>query len=634
MSPDFQPIVPAEACFSADGTLYSPRFEDVYASSSGALAQAQHVFLKGNDLPGRWRQAERFTIVETGFGAGINFLATWQALREQRSAAPRLHFVSVEKHPFAMAELESIHTAYPEVRDLAAQLRMRYPPLLPGFHRLHFDGGRVTLTLLFGDAASMLQQLQARADAFFLDGFAPAKNPQMWDMSVFVELARLANSTATLATYTVAAAVCRGLTEAGFAVEKRAGFANKREMLCGRFARPVADAPPQGEKRAIVIGAGLAGTSCSHRLARRGWTVQLIERHHAPAREASGNPTGLVRPVFSLDWNTHSRFTSAAFLYASRHQDGLEESGIGPIHGEGGVLQLARDANHFDKQQRIVEQFALPADVVKIVQLREAADLAGVPVAGPACWFPRAFWADPASMCLANLAAAQGFVDFQYGRDVAAIRRVDGRWEILDGAGVVLASAPVVVLANAYMASRLTQASGLPLRPVRGQVSLMRQRPDRNVRIAVCREGYITPAIDGMHCFGASFNEGMGEQNMRIEDHIANLSRLEAMLPGFGNGIAPGMLGGRVGFRAMSVDRLPVLGAIADFHSQDASDEGGLFACLALGSRGMTWAALAAEIVASQICDESMPVETTLLSTLSPSRFAAKKRKGSAAQRS
>ena len=634
MSPDFQPIVSAGACFSADGTLYSPRFEDVYASSQGALAQAQHVFLNGNDLPGRWHRAERFTIVETGFGAGINFLATWRALRNDRSATTRLHFVSVEKHPFGMAELESIHEHYPEVRDIAAQLRMRYPPLLPGFHRLHFDGGRVTLTLLFGDAAAMLRQLQARADAFFLDGFAPAKNPLMWDKRIFVELARLANATATLATYTVAASVCRGLTEAGFAVEKRAGFANKRQMLCGRFDRPVADAVPQGEKRAIVIGAGLAGTSCSQRLAQRGWTVQLVERHRAPAQEASGNPAGLVRPVFSLDWNTHSRFTSAAFLYASRHQDGLEETGNGPIHGEGGVLQLARDSNHFDKQQRIVEQFALPADLVKIVQPHEATDLAGVPVAGPACWFPRAVWADPASMCRSNLAAAQGLIEFQYGQDVAALRRVDGRWEVLDVAGVVLAGAPVVVLANAYMASRLTQASWLPLRPVRGQVSLMQQRPDRSLRIAVCREGYVTPAIDGMHCLGASFNEDMAEQNLRTEDHVANLRRLEAMLPGFGDGIAPGMLGGRVGFRATSVDRLPVLGAIADSQSQDASDEGGLFACLALGSRGMSWAALAAEIVASRISGEPMPVEGSLLSALDPSRFGEKKRKGSAAQRS
>lgn len=626
LSPDFQPLVPVAASFSADGTLYSPQFDDVYASSQGALAQAQHVFLNGNDLPERWSKSGCFTIVETGFGAGLNFLATWRALKECTAGDTRLRFVSVEKHPFHRQDLGRIHERYPQLQELSAQLRERYPPLLPGFHRLHFDDGRVTLTLLFGDAALMLHQLQARADAFFLDGFAPSKNPQMWSKDIFAELARLANPDATLATYTVAAAVCHGLTEAGFEVEKRAGFANKREMLCGRFRGAAAHATLRNEKQAIVIGAGLAGTACTQRLAQRGWGVQLIERHQAPAQDASGNPAGLLRPVFSLDWNTHSRFTSAAFLYATRHQVALEKAGVGPIHGEGGVLQLARDASHFDKQQRIIEQFSLSADLVKVVHAGEAAELAGVPVAGPACWFPQAVWASPASMCRSNLDNSGGWVSYHYGRDVAALRRTGGRWDVLDGAGEVLASAPVVVLANANMALRFSQAAWLPLRPVRGQISLMREQPGRNLRIAVCREGYVTPAIDGAHCIGASFNEEMDEPNMRTEDHVANLQRLEAMLPGFGGGITPEALGGRVAFRGMSFDRLPVVGALLDPGLPDTIDQDGLFACLAMGSRGMTWAALSAEIVASRVTGEPMPVESSLLKALDPVRFLKKKR--------
>jgi tRNA 5-methylaminomethyl-2-thiouridine biosynthesis bifunctional protein len=633
LPPEFQPIVPAAAVFRTDGALYSPQFDDIYASSQGTLAQAQHVFLNGNDLPQRWHKTERFTIVETGFGAGLNFLATWRALREAAASSARLHFVSVEKHPFPLAELEVIHARYPPLREMAADLRRRYPPLLPGFHRLHFDNGRVTLTLLFGDAARMLRQLQARADAFFLDGFAPAKNPQMWSVEVFTELARLARPHATLATYTVASAVCRGLAAAGFAVEKRAGFAPKREMLCGRFMMPVMDRAPPNEKRAIVIGAGLAGTSCTQRLAQRGWSVHLIDRHQAPAQEASGNPAGLMRPVFSLDWNMHSRFTSAAFLYASRHQLGLEQMGKGPIHGEGGVLQLARDASHFDKQQHIVEQFALPADLVQVVHVRQATELAGAPVAGPACWFPQAVWASPASMCRSNLDASGGSVRLLYGHEVAEMRRVEGRWEVLDGSGEVLAGAPIVVLANACTANRFAQAASLPLRPVRGQISLLRQRPGRNLRIAVCREGYVTPAIDAMHCIGASFNEDMADPATRSEDHVANLARLEAMLPGFGDGVAPEMLSGRVAFRAMSFDRLPVLGALPDAQAQDAPAGDGLFACLALGSRGMTWAALAAEIVASRITGEPMPVEASMLKALDPARFREKKREVPSRQR-
>jgi tRNA 5-methylaminomethyl-2-thiouridine biosynthesis bifunctional protein len=225
-------------------------------------------------------------------------------------------------------------------------------------------------------------------------------------------------------------------------------------------------------------------------------------------------------------------------------------------------------------------------------------------------------------MCRSNLDGSGGSISCLYGHEVTELRRVDGRWEVVETSGAVLGSAPVVVLANAFTANRFSQAAWLPLRPVRGQISLMRQRPDRNLRIAVCREGYVTPAIDGAHCIGASFNEDMAEPEMRTEDHVANLQRLEAMLPGFGDGITPEMLSGRVAFRAMSFDRLPVLGALSDPRSQDTTGEGGLFACLALGSRGMTWAALAAEIVASRITGEPMPVEASMLKALEPSRFS------------
>ena len=494
----------------------------------------------------------------------------------------------------------------------------RYPPLLPGFHRLHLDQGRVTLTLLFGEAALMLSQLDASADAFYLDGFAPARNPQMWSEAVCAEIARLAAPGATVATYSVAGAVRSGLTRAGFAVEKREGFAGKREMLAGRLLPDRRPTNPRTDKRAVVIGAGLAGSAAAQRLAERGWAVEIIERHAAPAQGTSGNPAGLVRPVFSLDWNTHGRFTSAAFLYALRHNAALAEAGRTLIQGAGGVLQLARDDNHFSKQQRILDRFALPPELVQLVEARQATELAGAPVAGPGCWFPEAVWMKPESICRANLDGASARTRCLFQSDADALRRTEQEWEVVDSSGGVLARAPVVILANAHFAGRFSQAAKLPLRPVRGQVSLLPARAGMTLRIAVCRDGYITPALDGMHCLGSSFNEGMLEESSRVEDHAANLRRLELMLPGFGAGVEPDSLVGRVAFRAMSTDGLPVLGELPA--------EPGLFACLALGSRGMTWAALAAEIVASRIDGDPMPVERDLLAALDVGRFGRKGR--------
>ena len=219
----------------------------------------------------------------------------------------------------------------------------------------------------------------------------------------------------------------------------------------------------------------------------------------------------------------------------------------------------------------------------------------------------------PESICRANLEAASERTRCLFKRDAAALRRSGEEWEILDASGLVLARAPVAILANAHLAGRFSQAAGLPLRAVRGQVSLLPEREGRHLRIAVCRDGYLTPAQDGVYCLGASFNEEVLEAAASIEDHAANLRRLEHMLPGFGEGLSAESLDGRVAFRGMSFDRLPVLGELPSAP--------GMFACLALGSRGMTWGALAAEIVASRIDGDPMPVERDLLAAVDVGRF-------------
>jgi tRNA 5-methylaminomethyl-2-thiouridine biosynthesis bifunctional protein len=612
----FSPIDPARPTYRPDGALYSPEFDDLYATSAGALEQARHVFLGGNGVPDRWRGSRRFTILETGFGAGLNFLATWRSWLEHAPSDARLNFVSVELHPYAREDLAHIHGRYLELRDLSRELCEKYPSLLPGFHRLHLAKGRVTLTLLFGEVLPMLRQLDAQVDAFYLDGFSPQKNPDMWSAPVFGQLGRLCAPGATFATWSVAASVREGLTKAGFVVEKRPGFDIKREMLVGRTRVNRTTLPSSGDQRAIVIGAGLAGTACANRLAARGWQVSVIECHSSPAQETSGVPAGLVRPVFSLDWNLHSRFTTAAYLYALRHEQALADTGQSSFNA-GGVLQICRDADHFEKQQRMVDQWRLPADLVQIVSEQQAAERAGYPIAGPGWWMPGASWAKPANLCMSNLGTSTASMVLRFGVTADQLCMRNGVWNVLDKAGHSIANAPVVVIANAMAAQQFSQAAWLPLRTVRGQISVLPSSAGKPLKVAVCREGYVTPASDGVHFLGSSFNEDIDDMMPRAEDHASNLRRLAAMLPGFGAGYAEDSLFGHVAFRTMARDRLPVLGAL----TQPSGEAQGLFASLALGSRGMTWAALAGEIVASAIAGDPMPVERDLLAALEPGRF-------------
>lgn len=231
------PLVPAEPAFATDGTPYSPIYDDIYHSASGALGQARHVFLAGNDLLGaqaRWRGRDSFVIVETGFGLGLNFLATWQAWRAEPQRPKTLHFVSLEKHPFRRDDLARLLARWPALAAVAAPLIAAWPTLVPGRHRLHFDAGHVTLMLGLGDAGDLLPRLTLAADALYLDGFAPAKNPELWSAAIARHLAALAAPGATLATWTVLEAVMARLAAAGFTLEKRPGFGTKRYMLAGR----------------------------------------------------------------------------------------------------------------------------------------------------------------------------------------------------------------------------------------------------------------------------------------------------------------------------------------------------------------------------------------------------------------
>jgi tRNA 5-methylaminomethyl-2-thiouridine biosynthesis bifunctional protein len=600
-------ITPATLSFR-DGAPYSSLYGDIYASAAGGLAESRHVFIEGNGLPARFRDGTAAVVVETGFGAGLSFLSTWQAFREQAPADARLHYVSAEKHPLRRADLRRVLDLHPALASLSLPLLERYPPLVAGFHRLAFDGGRVSLLLLFGDAQAQLAELDAQADAFFLDGFAPSKNPDIWSAGLCRELARLAAPGATLATYTVAGSVRSALSQAGFAVARQPGYGTKREMLVGRF--PGQRRPPQRPGgRVAVIGGGIAGSHCALALAGQGYQVDVIEAGVAPAAGASANPAGLVRPFLSLDRSARSAFTLAAYLHAVRHYRALSVASPGLWNG-GGVLQLARDAGHADKLARALAQLALPEAAARAVDAAQGTALCAAPVGDPGLWFGGAGWLSGPEACAAALAAAGDLAQLRTGLRIARIVQSEGGLRLVDAAGALVAAVDQVILANGHAAKGLA-AMDLGLRPVRGQVSFLAARGD-GPKVAVCREGYVSPAIDGIHYVGATFDEGDDDPALRESDHRANVARARRMLPQtFGDaGIEP--VGGWVGLRCVSRDRRPVLGQVAP----------GWHACVALGSRGFTWAPLAAEIVASGISGAPLPVPRSVAAALSPARFA------------
>lgn len=587
--------------------MYSEEYADIYHSADGAIEEARHVFLAGNGLPERWQLADNFTIVETGFGCGLNFLVAWDALRRSPSAC-RVDFVSVEKRPFSHEDLSSILKVWPQLQDLASELLEAYPPLIPGFHRLHLGGGKLTLTLLFGEAVEMLSELDARADAFFLDGFAPARNPDMWSEALFDQLARIAGPGATAATYSSAAVVREGLVGAGFAVEKKPGFGRKRDMVAAR----VPGEPMRGRvpAKAVVIGAGIAGVSCAFALARRGIEVELLDRAAAPGSGSSANPAAVVRPYPTLDAGVRSRFTWAAFPYAVRLYRELNRRAGFKWH-ETGVLQLARDPAHREKLVRAVEMLGYPPEVVRLVSAQQATQLCGAPVDEDGIWFPAAGYVDGQALCTAMVESTLESVTFN-GRAAAHAVRVEGEMvHVLKPDNRVLASGELAIVANGVGAQGLLTDGAPWLRGVRGQVTGITPGAP-GLCAPVCREGYVTPQVNNCHYVGATYDELRTDPSIVDDDHHVNLQRAARILPGVFAGETLEAQFGWAGVRCTSRDRLPVIGPV----------DKGLLCCLAMGSRGFSWAPLAADAVASVIAGAPSPVERTVKRGLAATRFA------------
>ncbi|GHT91469.1 tRNA 5-methylaminomethyl-2-thiouridine biosynthesis bifunctional protein MnmC [Betaproteobacteria bacterium] len=628
--PDLLP--PATLAFSPDGTPWSERYGDVYHSRYGGHDQARHVFLAGNGLPERWQGREQFVILETGFGLGLNFLTTWAAWRTDPHACRRLHFVSVEKHPFRLPDLQQAHAAWtaamPELAPLAAKLHAHWPLLTPGLHRVSLEGGRLTLTLAFGDARHILRRLMLAADAFYLDGFSPAKNPDLWSPEICKAIARLAAPGATLATWSVSGALREALAANEFELEKRAGFAEKRQMLVGRYRSRKPHpypAPAPDERRAIVIGAGVAGTSAAAALAARGWQVEALEARDAPGQGASGNLAGVMRPLPSVDDNFLARLTRMGFLAALNDLQTLTAAGLPVRWGQTGALHLARDAEHEATQAKAVATLRLPPEFLRYLDQPAASELLGTPTARGGWYFPLGGWVQPPSLCRANLLAHPDRITLRCNTRIAEIRREQDTWQALDGQGKVIAAAPHLVMASGIDAPRFSAFSWLPQRAARGQVSWLAAADTPALDTLICGQGYATPLVDGTRVVGASYGLDDLEMNERVQEHAENLHKLNALLPDFAERIQPENLHGRVGFRPMSPDRLPIVGAVPDLTTRKTRRRPpahpGLWCVQGFGSRGIVWSTLMADFIASLMSGEPLPLEYDLANAIAPDRF-------------
>ncbi|EMO6421612.1 bifunctional tRNA (5-methylaminomethyl-2-thiouridine)(34)-methyltransferase MnmD/FAD-dependent 5-carboxymethylaminomethyl-2-thiouridine(34) oxidoreductase MnmC [Enterobacter hormaechei] len=652
-------IQPANLEFNAEGTPVSRDFDDVYFSNDNGLEETRYVFLDGNHLGTRFPEHPRslFVVAESGFGTGLNFLTLWQAFDCFRASYPeatlqRLHFISFEKFPLTAHDLRLAHQRWPELAHWAEQLQTQWPPAIGGCHRLILDDGRVTLDLWLGDINDLTDKLDdsmnQKVDAWFLDGFAPAKNPDMWSPHLFSAMARLARPGATLATFTSAGFVRRGLQEAGFTIRKTKGFGRKRDMLVGVMEQDLA-IPAQApwfarrastSREVAIVGGGIASALLSLALLHRGWQVTLYCADEAPATGASGNRQGALYPLLSSHDPALFQFFPAAFTFARRLYDSLP---VAFDHDWCGVTQLGWDEK---SQQKITQMLSLglPEDIAHAVTAQQVAETAGVDTGCGGIQYPLGGWLCPAELTSAAIALGQSRgLTVHYAHKVQSLSRT-AHWELrfADGKEAQHAS---VVLANGHHISQFTQTASLPVYPVGGQVSHIPTAPQLSkLRQVLCYDGYLTPQnpSNGHHCIGASYHRGETDMHYSEADQQQNRQRLVDSFPdaSWAKEVNVGEGQARCGVRCATRDHLPMAGNVPDYDAtlevyQDLADSKEtavsapvhpeLFMLGGLGSRGLCSAPLLAEALAAQMSDEPVPLDRVTLAGLNPNRLWVRK---------
>lgn len=632
-------------------TPYTTEYGDVYYSAENGPAESRHVFIEGNNLPQRfanWHTAQPFVIGETGFGTGLNMLMAWQVFRTCAPSHARLHLVSIEATPLNTEDLSTLWAHPSGLHTYAQRLIECWPTRMRGNHRLQLDK-RVTLDLILDAVIPGLTTFDGKAQAWFLDGFAPDRNPEMWHQSVFDQVALKSDPDATFATYTCARAVRDRAAAAGFEWHKRPGPRRKREVLHGhlnpatantktipssRQRKPWFIAPTSAKPASIaVIGAGIAGATVVEALSRRGHTCDVYDPCGGPGG-ASGNSQAALHVRPAVENDSRTRFYLNALTYTLRWLADFNPE----RHwwSDCGLLQLACNDKEAKRQKQCSENLAPPASLFQSVDSYTAAELAGIPLASSTqygLYFPHAGWVSPIALCEQLLNNSRASMK---PKAVQTLQHNGNTWDVACANGETSAYTHVV-LACAQAATQLCPDLP-PMDAIRGQTTTFplldsAKEPD----CVVCGEGYVMPAYQQQLHVGASFTRHTKDNVPSASDDQTNREGIAAFAPTLANQLKE-PTGSRVAFRSTSYDRMPFVGPVPDSQtwrrdyaplSQDARqvlDRPGtyrpnLWASLAHGSNGMVSAPLAAEIIVSQMLDEPMPLPIDIIDALHPGRW-------------
>lgn len=582
------------------GAPHADDFADIYFSGDG-LSETRAVFLDGCNLPAAWTGRDSFTVGELGFGSGLNLLALWRLWRDYRpSPHARLHFLTFEGFPMAPGDAARIHAAHPDLAELSRELLARWPARARGVQRIDLPDN-LSLTIHIDDIAAAIANAEAHCDAWFLDGFAPARNPEMWSAEAMQHIARLSRPGAIAATYTVAGDVRRNLTTAGFEVEKKPGHGRKRERLEARLPGPYMPAPTP--KTIAIVGAGIAGACAAAAFRKRGCTVTLIDAGPASGSGASGNPIALVMPRLDATDTPEARGLIEAFLHARPLYASLGDSAAT-------TLPATRNSRNEREHTRFEKLHGdPPLDETLLTPLGSARPHDGYLI-------PQAIAVRPAHA----LAALIGDASCRFNSPVSTIHPTDHGASIQLESGETI-DADMVIVCAGHQLAQLGLPGAPDITPRLGQIEcapLPSSQPH-----AITDGGYCVEAFDSL-VFGSTFQPADGPPRTSPAAREENLATLARLRPDIDAGAISPNLTSRAAIRATTRDRLPIAGPLREIEKtpgEDPAPVNSIQLIGGLGARGFLWAPLLAEIIAACAFAEPLPVEASVAAALDPDRF-------------
>ncbi|MCH7337579.1 FAD-dependent 5-carboxymethylaminomethyl-2-thiouridine(34) oxidoreductase MnmC [Acinetobacter sp. NIPH 2699] len=603
----------------------SKQFGDVYFSKDNGLLETRHVFLNGNDLSERLSQLndyQYFCVGETGFGTGLNILALWQLWRQIRPENhSHLHAISVEKFPLSKADLIRALNVWTELQPLAEKLIEQYPLPIAGCHRLCFPEERFSIDLWLGDAQDIFPSIAKTqaVNAWFLDGFAPSCNPDMWQENVLNHIVRLSDVGTTFASFSVAGVLKRGLKQHGIHISRPRGFGHKREMLkaiwldvASQTDIPVLNAEenvatPQSASKATItqrkiaiIGAGIAGLSSAWAFAQRGHKVTIYEQNE-PLSGASGNPLALLNPklcpieqahehLMTLSWqhalNFYPRFK--AFRPIQVQQIALKNPeellGLAEQYPE---TVLSAHASH--------EVIVIPQTAFSSLTLQQAGAVSPHQLRDEILQHPN--------------------IELKIAK-ISALKPATAQTELWQDQNLIT-TADHVIVCCAKQSAELFEKYPV-LKPIRGQVSwLENSNQPLPLDQAYSYGGYCMQLNASQLLLGASFYPNRDDSNVLPDDHVHNYELIHSVFPEYAQQLASvDTWQGRASVRAQSLDYFPLVGKIQNNNE--------IYTFAGLGSKGFLFAPLCSEVLAALVLGELCPIPQHLLDKLNPQRFQKK----------